>query len=341
MKRAKKMAVKKKAEPKKQAAHAPAKKGGGKGLLIAAIMIGVVSLIGVQIYFKARKEASLKFDVVRVGAIIAQGLSDGQGMSPVALQGDKEDNLFFLDGQGGVPSRLQKFSPDGKFIKRYEPKTALQMITNAVDIDVDPEGGPWVLLGSGDVIVLDAELKYLRTLPTRVSGPSGMGLLPDGRFVVASRNDNKACVFGADGKKVSEFGGPGTKTGDLSNPVRLRVTQSGLIAVMEILNSGLHLKVFGPDFKLQTQFNLDKLPWGDPVKMGVTNDDKVYFNDHIGGKGMMIWSLKNGDYLGVTNATTDNQFFISPGAGGANKYTKSFYVHSVNGLTKCRMQEGK
>ena len=347
MAKAKKAPVSKKRAPKKAAVAAQAapvliqKKGGGKGLLIAACMIGAVVLIGAQIYFKARKEASQKFDMVRTGRNIATGMSDGQGMSPLQLQGDKEDNLFFLDGQGTDPARLQKFSAGCDFIKKYVPKTPQQMIAGAVDLDVDKDGNPRVLLRTGEVVMLDKNLGYLRTLATQVASPSGIGIMPDGRMLIASKDSNKIVVFDAAGQKTGEFGAPGTKSGDIANPVRLRVTQDGLVAVMELVSSGLHMKVFSPEFKQLVQFDLAKLQWCEPVKLGVTSDGKMFCNDHMGDNGLMVWNLKDGEFLGASKGTKDNVFFISPGSSGADKYTRSVYLHSVNGLTKCLMPEGK
>jgi hypothetical protein len=346
MANAKKKAVQKKAAPKvsaKLAATVTAQKKNGKSKapMIVAIMVLVVGLIGAQIYHKARKEASLQFDMTRVGRVISTGMSDGQGMSPLALQGDSEDNLYFLDGQGTDPARLQKFSPSCDFIKKYVPSSASHMIAGPADIDVDKDGNPWVLLKNSSVVVLDKDLKYVKTIPTGVAGPAGLGILPDGRFVVASQIDNKIVVFSPLGQKIGEFGAPGTKSGDVISPLRLRATASGLIAVIENMSGGLRMKVFGPDFKQLTQFNLDGLSWAEPVKLGVTKDDLMFCNDTMGGHGVMIWRLKDGEYLGASKGTTDNQLFISPGSGGANKYSKSVFVHSINGLTKCRMPEGK
>jgi hypothetical protein len=51
----------------------------------------------------------------------------------------------------------------------------------------------------------------------------------------------------------------------------------------------------------------------------------------------VIYDLKTGDFLGESQGTNDNQLFISPGGCGADKYTQTVFIHSANGLTRCRM----
>lgn len=327
------------------AAHAQPKAAGGrgKGAMIALGMLAVLAAIFVQIYVKARHEASLKFDMVRMSRNIVQGLADGQGVSPQALQGDKDDNLFFMEGMGPDPTRLQKFSTQSDFIAKYVPKKVDDLIAGGVDLDVDEEGQPWVLLKSGEIKVLSSDLKrHIKTIATRVPGPTGIGLHPDGRVFVSSMNDNKLVIFNRDGIRQGELGGMAAGKGEkIVTPVRLRVSASGLIAVLELGSSGLHMKVFGADLKLKQQWDVTKVQWCEPVKIGVTVDDKLTFNDQIGGHSLVIYDMKTGNFVGESKGTTDNGLFISPGSSGANKYSKSIYVHSVNGLTHCRLPEGK
>jgi hypothetical protein len=312
-------------------------KGGGKGLLIAGVMFVALIALGLEIFSTAKKQAALKFDMVRTGKNIPQGMAAGQGQSPQGLQGDKDDDLFYLEGMGADLPRLQKFNAQVDLVGAYKPKKASEMLTGAVDIDVDQDGGPWILLKNGDIQVLDKDLNFVKTVSSHVNGPSGIGLGPDGRIYVSSQSENKVVMLNQEGIRAGEFGAPGTKTGDLASPVRMRVTQDGLIAIMELGSTGLHMKVFGQDLKLKTQFDLSKLSWGEPVRLGVNAEDRMFVNDPIGGRGLVMYDLKSGDFLGESQGTNDNQLFISPGACGANKYSSTVYVHTISGLIHCRM----
>jgi hypothetical protein len=335
-------AASKAAQPQALAVAPQAKKAGrGKAALFALVMLGVIVGLGVEVTMMARHQASLKFDAIHVGKVIPQGMDDGQARSPQGLQGDKDDNLFFLEGQGDQPARLQKFDSMGNFLKKYVPKKVDELIDGAVDLDVDQDGGPWVLLNKGQIRILSPDLKYLRSIAVPVGGPSAIGLGPDGRVFVASQSDNKIVIFDASGKKLGEFGAQGTNSGDVTNPVRMRVTVDGLIAVLEQTPTGLHCKVFGPDLKLKTQFDIKNVPWCDPLHIGVTVDDKLMLNDQLGNRGLLVWDLKSGDFVGESTGCTDNSLFISPGGGGANKFSKAMYIHSINGLTHCLMPQGK
>ncbi|HTB33495.1 MAG TPA: hypothetical protein VK842_01410, partial [bacterium] len=95
------MAVKKKAAPKrasrkaapgaapsaKAVAASPAKKGRG-GLVVTLILVAALVALGFQAVYMARAKAAMKYDFVRAGAIISQGLADGQATGATAVVGD-------------------------------------------------------------------------------------------------------------------------------------------------------------------------------------------------------------------------------------------------------------
>jgi outer membrane protein assembly factor BamB len=313
-------------------AAAPKRK---RAWLAPAIMAGILALVGGQIYFKARYLASLKFDMGRVGRIVPQGTDQGQSRSVLAVLADKEGHVFVHEDTPSEP-RLQRFdanlSQDSIVYKAAKPD---QKLDQTVDMDVSPEGEVFVLQKDGRVLVLSNDLKYLRTLKLGVHSPTAIAVNSTGRIYVASSEDNKVSFFDAEGKPEGEFGAPGTQTGDLVNPNRMRVTPEDEIVIIERTENGMRGKIFTAEHKLRKTFLVEKVQSCDPVKLGVTGDDKAFLNDHMGSRGVVAFDIKTGKFFGESQITMDGQKFVNPGALGASRFSNKVFVHSVVGLMQC------
>ena len=346
------MATKKKAPAKKPAARprkaavktqpaaapAPAaaspKAGGRKtGLVLGALALLVLA-IGAQVFFLAKHQAAMDLNLVRLGVQIPYGMDLGQALSPQNIQGDKQDNLYYLEGMGGQAPGLLKFDAQDHFLARYKAAKPDEVLVDVLDLDVTPQGQVYILQRNGEVKVLDADLKFQRTFKVAVNSPTGFGVDSKGRLYVASMNDNKVQMFTAAGAPAGEFGAPGTNTGDLASPVRLRVGADDLIVVLELLSDGLRLKSFSPDLKLKHQLKVKDMPWTEAMRMGLNVDDVVILNDSATNKAVGFYDMRSGDVKGYAKGTQDNIVFLSRGSCGANKYTGSFFIHSVGGLTR-------
>jgi hypothetical protein len=73
--------------------------------------------------------------------------------------------------------------------------------------------------------------------------------------------------------------------------------------------------------------------------MGVTIDDMMTINDQLTNRGLLVWNLKSGDFYGESVGCTDNTLWSEPGSSGANKFTKSIYMHCAPGLVHCFLPE--
>ncbi len=310
-------------------------KSSSKAWMITGLIVLLLAGLGFQTWFLARRQAKLKIDMIRAGKIIPQGRDKGQGSNVVAFEGDKQDNLYFLEGDANVPPRLQKFDAMGNYLAMYEPKKPDQLLTGPVDVTTDAAGNAYVLVSDGRVLVMDKDLRWQRTFKVNAPNPVGLGVDTQGRIYIASEGANKIIVLSKDGKPEGEFGAPGTRTGDLVGPIRMRMTMDDHLVVMERLPTGPRLKVFSAERKVERMIEVKGLPLCPPTRMGVTADNKVYINDHMGSKGMVIYDLNNGKLVGSSQATKDGEKFVSPGAVGANKWTQSVYLHTVPGLIKC------
>lgn len=322
-------------------AAAPAQaQGGNTGLYVSLGLLVVLTALGGQALYMAKAREAMKFDFVRKGDIIGQGLADGQGTGPQSIAGDAGGNIFFLDGQDRPEMRLQKFGSDMKFVAKYKPTRPDQALNHALDVDVDAKGDVFVLENNDSVLELDNDLHFMDSFKIAVNDPSGMAVSADGRVFVGSRGDNKVDIFTADGKAAGEFGAPGTDSGDLALPARLAFDGKGDLTVLEDMPNGLHAEVFDKDLKPQRSFKLADVPMCPPLRIAADNRGLLFVNDFDGGKGIVVYRLDKGKQIGQVKGTNQGDLFISPGSIGANRYTGRIYVHTIPGLIPCDMPAG-
>ncbi len=310
------------------------KKKGKKGWVISGVLVGILLLLAGETYYQVRRQAKLKLDMLRIGRIIPQGRDKGQGTAVVNLEGDKQDNLWFLEGDANVPARLQKFDPQGNSLGVYEPKKPEQLLSNPRDITTDGVGNAYVLM-EDHVLIVDKDIKFVGNVRFNLPGAVALGIDSKGVLYIASDPFNKVLMVGRDGKTVGEFGAPGTHTGDLVGPIHMRVSADDQTVILERLPTGLRVKVFSPEHKVSRLFDIKNLQNSVPLKMGLNVDGKLFFNDPTGSRGMVVYDMNTGKYVGDAQATKDGEKFISPGGVGANKWTASAYLHTVPGLIKC------
>ena len=346
------MAVKKKAAPKRaskkaapgaapasRAAVSTAKKGRG-GMIVTLVLLAVLAGLGLQAFYMARAKAAMKFDFVRAGSIISQGLADGQGTGPQAVVGDAHGDIFFLDGQDRNEMRLQKFDRNEQFLAKYKPVHAEQVLGRALDMDVDGDGNVYVLKNDSTVLELDGDLKFKQVVSVKVGDPNALAVGPDGHLYVASRGANKVQVFGADGSVITEFGAPGTKSGDIAAPTRLCFDGAGELAVIEDLPDAPRVKIFDRKLKEERSFRLLGMHMTPYLRICADNHGRLFFNDSSGDTGIRVYSADSGDQTGQVMGTAQGDLFVNPGSVGANRFTGTVMVHTIPGLIPCVMPAG-
>ncbi|MCX6621431.1 MAG: 6-bladed beta-propeller [Acidobacteria bacterium] len=152
---------------------------------------------------------------------------------------DKDGNVLVVDS---VDSRVQRFTPDGKWLG---------------EIGLGPGSGPGQFQGprdartlpaTGEIFVSDAnnyrvevfshEGKYLRAFGTKGSGPGqflrahGLAFSPDyKRLYLADVDNNRVSVFEPSGKLLFEFGKKGIKTGEFREAHGIGVAGNGDVIV--------------------------------------------------------------------------------------------------------------
>jgi hypothetical protein len=342
-KRAAKRAVKKAApgaaQPVRSGSGSTAKKGRG-GMLVSLILVAALGGLGLQAFYMARAKAAMKYDFVRSGSIISQGLADGQGTGPQAVVGDPQGNIFFLDGADRSEMRLQKFDRTEAFVAKYKPVKAEQVLGRAQDMDVDAAGNVYVLKADGTVLELDNDLKFKAAVTVKVADPGVLAVGPDGHLYVASAGANKVQVFGADGSVITEFGAAGTHSGDIAAPSRMCFDGAGDLAVLENLPDAPRIKVFDKSLKLERSFKMLGLHMVPPLRIQADNHGRLFVNDSAGDSGIRVYNLANGDQTGQVLGTAQGDLFVSPGSIGVNRFTGTIMVHTIPGLIPCVMPAG-
>jgi len=306
-----------------------------KRWLVPVIMAAVLLGVGAQIYLRARYLESLKFDMVRVGRVVPQGADSGQSLSILAVATDKAGQVFIQEAVGTEP-RLQRFDKQLSAESiTYKPAKPAEKIVEPAAMDVAPDGNVYVLLKDSRVLVISNNLKFVRSFKTGLQTPSAIGVNSAGRVYVAASQDNKIVFYDNKGALEGEFGAPGSSTGDLVYPGRMRITADDEIVVIERPESGLRGKIFKADHSLRKTFLIDNLKNCEPVMLGVTADGKAYLNDHMGSRGIVAFDIATGKFFGESQTTKDGQKFTNPGGLGASRFSNLVFVHSVQGLMAC------
>lgn len=326
--------AKKKAAP---AAKAGPAQGGSKPWLVPVLMLATLAIVGAVIFVISQQRAKMNFAMVREARNIPQGRDLGQSQALITAAGDKKGQTFVLEGNEAVPSRLQRFDPqNGINPLIYKPTKPGQDINGALDLDIDAAGNAYLLLRDGRVQVLSNDLKWLRSFKTGIGRPEALAVNSLGRVYVAAPDDNRVVFFDTKGQREGEISQLGA--GNLVAPVRLRAAADEELVVMERTERGLRGRILRADHSLRKTFNVwEKLQNCPPVRLAVNGENKAFFNDHLGARGVVVYDINTGKLFGESQAAKDGEKFISPGAIGANRFNASVYVHTVTGLIKCHL----
>jgi ABC-type Fe3+ transport system permease subunit/DNA-binding beta-propeller fold protein YncE len=155
------------------------------------------------------REASLDSKLFsRVEIIGTRGVGVGEFNKPRSLTVDRQDNLYVVD----ITGRVQKFSPDGKFILSWQ---------------MHPE----------DLVKPKGE-------------PKGMGVDRAGNIIVVEPHYQRLNLFTTDGKQLEQWGQRGTNAGQFIMPRAVAVTTNGDYLVPEYSEVDRIQEFSGRDKKL-------------------------------------------------------------------------------------------
>ena len=73
--------------------------------------------------------------------------------------------------------------------------------------------------------------------------PTGVAVTPEGRVIVADRDNHRMQIFSKEGKFISKFGSKGDGDGQLNDPHGVAVSRDGSVVVADFRNN--RIQVFG------------------------------------------------------------------------------------------------
>lgn len=227
------------------------------------------------------------------------GVADGPGVTggfqaPLYIAAGKNDELYITDRQA---SRIQVFSPLGKFIKKFVPVTKeADFVWSPLGINTDAKGTIYLTdakRGEHRVLVFEPGGKLLRSFGKEGVGegqfnyPNGVAVEASGRIYVADTNNARVQVFSSAGKYIRTI--TGTGEGGLSHPSGLSTSRKDQLHVVE--SFGGLVAVFSPEGELQYTFGSQGIgndQMRNPQAIAITPDGYVYVTD-MGNKRIQVW----------------------------------------------------
>lgn len=186
-----------------------------------------------------------------LGQVGEYGDGDGQFVYPTSVDFDAEGNFYVTEY--GEYSRVQKFTPEFKFIKDWGAPNkpgaeAWGGLSRPMKSRVMPDGTLLVADSCNHRFVrftLDGD--YLGTMSGQGSGPGQTRFLYDfdvdssGRLYACDYANNRIVVLAPDGAPLGDFGHAGVGPGGFHNPWGVAVYPDGRVLVADTWNHRLQL----------------------------------------------------------------------------------------------------
>jgi hypothetical protein len=258
------------------------------GLLIAAALIGQ----GAMVFLANKKKDATLFFEGQV-AVRGEGMGEVGGCRNLAV--DATGGVAYVQGVG-VDTRLQAYGPDGKFIGRYEAKKKDEALNNVFAVAYAADGSLWACeRGSGRVVHLSHELKFLGSFKAPGVDLSGIAVDPQGLVWVASYGP-KIYVYDQKGAAQREF--MGAPKAPLVQAYRLTFDAKGNLVVLDCgrgQGKDPDVKIYSPDGKSLITFMAKGLPFNEFSCIGVDKDWVVLNNNGSNGtdsEGVLFFDYK-------------------------------------------------
>ena len=144
-------------------------------------------------------------------------------------------DIYVTDGYGN--SRVMKFSPDGRLLKKWGKKgTGPGEFDTPHSVAVDAKGLVYIADRENKRIqIFDADGKFLRQW-THVGAPWGLEITPDQHIYMSDGYANRVLKLDLEGKILGALGTPGRSPGQFSYVHHIAIGKNGEIYVSEILN---------------------------------------------------------------------------------------------------------
>lgn len=292
-----------------------------------------------------------------------RGQKPGEFDFPIGIAVDRDDTVWVCDFYN---ARLQRFSPEGKFL------SAFNVLPNPGGIAFDREGNLYLTHFSAmrakevpkpdRVSVYSRKGEFLREWGKTGRGdgeldyPGGIAVGPDGRVYVADQTNRRVQVFDTKGKFLGKWGEFGTKTGQFGGNINPKArgggpqfvaldseghvytTEGSMCRVQKFTPDGKFLLTWGKDLNQPGELGGNYLGTTMRGAVGICVDDKdrVWVSS-VGGRVQQFSS--QGRYLrGLTDepGTEPGQFTAPHGVAVDSKgglYVVDSYNHRIQKFT--------
>ncbi len=187
------------------------------------------------------------------GEAPSQG-APGRLSQPRGVAVDAQGNVYIADFGN---DRVQKFGPDGAFLKTWGAHGNLpSQFKQPGDLAVGRDGLLYVAdTWNQRVQVFSPEGDYQREWAGPYFGPRGIAVAPDGTAYLADTGNHRIRRFKADGVEDLNWGGLGTEPGQFTEPVGVAVDDKGDVYVAD--NGNARVQIFDRDGKYLDAFEVD------------------------------------------------------------------------------------
>ena len=225
----------------------------------------------------------------------AQGNAEGQFSNPRNVAVGPEGYLYVADSGN---HRVQKFDPEGNYLLGWGGQgNAPGQFQEPWGITVDAQGQVYVAdTWNHRVQVFDSNGTFLRQwgahgqvqdlAPDTAGlfwGPRDIVIDGQGRVLVTDTGNKRVQVFESTGEFITMFGGLGTASGQMNEPVGLAVGPEGRIYLADTWNQ--RVQVFDADYKFDSSWDIDGWRGESVVNkpyLAVDNLGRVYVTDPEG-----------------------------------------------------------
>jgi sugar lactone lactonase YvrE len=212
----------------------------------------------------------------------------GQFSSAFAVRVDPAGNLYVID-TGGMTSRIQKFTPDGRFITTWGSYgSGAGQFNFPWDLATDSYGNVYVVEVTGNRIQkFSPNGAFITAWGSIGSGdgqfnrPLGIAIDSSDNVYVADASNNRIQKFTSDGKFIGKWGTPGSGNDQLYDPAGLAIDSAGNVLVVDRLN--YRIQKFNKDGSFITTWGTKGTGNGQfigPFKIAVDSRGAVYVLDY-------------------------------------------------------------